>query len=433
VVKVRQNLGKYRVQKRIAEGGFATVYRALDTIEGMPVALKIPHDHLMNKKSLEEFRKEVRVTAKLDHPNILALKNATFIGDTFVIVYPLGEGTLHDRMRKRMSLRTALHFTEQMLEAVAFAHSRRIMHLDIKPENFIIFKDNHLRLADFGIAKIAQKTVQASGTGTVGYIAPEQAMGKPSQRSDVFSLGLIIYRLFSGELPEWPFEWPPPGFKKLKKNLHPQMIAMIRRAITVDHRSRFTDAGKMLASFRRVKGKALSRTANGRTTRSGISRKTQNRWRTVRVREFLKLYKTVLDVRCTCEHCGEPVSEAMQHCPWCGEKREQHHDDSRFPAECPSCRRGMKLDWAYCAWCYGPKIGPIANREYSDKRYVAKCSNPSCTRKSLMPFMKYCPWCRTKVKKNWVISGTNERCDSCEWGVLREFWDYCPWCGKSFR
>jgi eukaryotic-like serine/threonine-protein kinase len=433
VVRARQNLGKYRVQKRIAEGGFAAVYRAVDTIEGVPVALKIPHEHFMNKKSLEEFRKEVRVTAKLDHPNILTIKNASFIDGTFVIVYPLGECTLYDRLRKRMSLRTALEFTEQMLEAVAFAHSKRIMHLDIKPENFIIFKENRLRLADFGIAKIAHKTVQASGAGTVGYIAPEQAMGKPSQRSDVFSLGLIIYRMFSGELPEWPFEWPPPGFKKLKKNLHPQMIAIIRRALAIDHRSRFADAGKMLAAFDRVKSKALSRTANGRTSQSSVSRKTQSRWQTVRVREFLKLFKTSLDVRCTCEHCGDPVSETMQHCPWCGVKREQHHDDSSFPAECPRCRRGVKLDWEYCAWCFGQKIGPVDNRQYTDKRYVAKCSNPACERKLLMPFMKYCPWCRTKVKKKWAIPGTNERCDSCEWGVLREFWDFCPWCGKSLR
>jgi serine/threonine protein kinase len=97
-----------------------------------------------------------------------------------------------------------------MIEAVAYAHRQRIIHCDIKPENFILFPDNRLRLTDFGIARVAQNTVAGSGSGTVGYMAPEQAMGKPSMRSDVFSLGLVIYRMLTGQLPEWPFEWPPP-------------------------------------------------------------------------------------------------------------------------------------------------------------------------------------------------------------------------------
>ena len=92
---------------------------------------------------------------------------------------------------------------------------KRVLHCDIKPENFILFADGTLKLTDFGIAKIARRTIEASGSGTVGYIAPEQALGRPSFRSDVFSLGLIFYQMFTKKLPQWPFAWPPPEYQRL--------------------------------------------------------------------------------------------------------------------------------------------------------------------------------------------------------------------------
>jgi len=169
VLKARQLLGKYRIAGRLGEGGFATVYRAYDTIEGIPVALKIPHPRLVTKDVLESFRKEVRLTANLDHPNILPIKNAEFVGKQFVIAYPLGEGTLDQRLKRRLATRTALHYAEQMLEALAFAHRHRIIHCDIKPDNFILFPGGRVRLADFGIAKVARSTalLNAKGTGTI--------------------------------------------------------------------------------------------------------------------------------------------------------------------------------------------------------------------------------------------------------------------------
>src|SRR5688572_26896533 len=119
---------------------------------------------------LEVFKKEVRVTAQLDHPNILAIKNASFVDDLFVIASPLAERTLDDRMQRRMSLKTAFEFVEQLLEALAYAHTRKIIHCDVKPENLLLFPDNRLRLADFGIAKVAMRTIKGSGSGTVGYL-----------------------------------------------------------------------------------------------------------------------------------------------------------------------------------------------------------------------------------------------------------------------
>lgn len=269
----RQKLGKYRIARKLWVGQFATVYAAADTIEGVPVALKIPHGQFMTDDFLEDFRREVRLTAKLDHAMILGVKNADFIDGHFVIAYQLGEQTLADRIRHRMSFLKALDLIEQMLQAVAHAHRHRVIHCDIKPENFILFRDDRLRLTDFGISKVAARTVNASGSGTVGYVAPEQAMGRPSFRSDVFSIGLIMYRMLAGRLPAWPFDWPPPGHQRLRGKVHPDVINLTRRAIMLKPSKRFRDAEHMLSLFLEAKPKVLRYAAAKRRARVTVRRR----------------------------------------------------------------------------------------------------------------------------------------------------------------
>jgi serine/threonine-protein kinase len=252
-------LGKYRIDRRIENGGFAAVYEATDTLEGVRVALKVPHDEILTEEVLGDMLKEVRLAARLKHDNTLPLKNADYIDGRLVLAYPLGERSLADRLQSRISPAMALNYTEQMLAATAYAHEHRIIHCDIKPQNMILFGNGHtLMLTDFGIAKIAYRTIiKASGSGTVGFCAPEQAMGKPSFRSDVFSLGLVIYRMFSGRLPEYPFAWPPPGAAVMRRKVRPELLTLVRKALEVDPRKRFPHAGAMLAAFRRCKAKAL--------------------------------------------------------------------------------------------------------------------------------------------------------------------------------
>jgi len=184
--KKRQKLGKYRIEKRLAEGPYASVYAAMDTIEGQRVALKVPRAEHSDKASLEDFKREARLAARLYHPNILPLKDASFIDGRFVIVTPLGDETLATRLSRRVSMAMLIDFADQLLDALAYAHSERVLHCDVKPENLILFGRDNLMLADFGIAKTALRTIKASGSGTLGYLAPEQAMGRPSPRSDVF-------------------------------------------------------------------------------------------------------------------------------------------------------------------------------------------------------------------------------------------------------
>ena len=98
-----------------------------------------------------------------------------------------------------------------------------------------------------------------------------------------------------------------------------------------------------------------------------------------------------------------------------------------MPSTCPRCDRGGKSDWNYCAWCYGPGFEVETTRSYPDKRYTARCASKQC-RGPLMPFMRYCPWCRTKVKRPWKLKGGAHSCTSCKWGIAKDYWNYCAWC-----
>lgn len=251
-LRVRQKLGKYRIESKLGAGSFASVYAAMDTVEGRRVALKIPHSDLLGDSTLRDFRNEIRTIARLTHPYILQLKDASVIDNNLVIALPLGRQTLTERMQRRMSTRQVVYWFEQLLEAVAFAHRHKIIHCDVKPDNIILFDDDELRLADFGIARVARKTVQGSGSGTLGYMSTEQAMGRVSFRSDVFSVGLIGYRMLSGELPEYPFDWPPPGYARLRGKVHPKFIALLKRAMQPEPRRRYRDAEQMLKLYESI-------------------------------------------------------------------------------------------------------------------------------------------------------------------------------------
>jgi serine/threonine-protein kinase len=429
-LRARDLLGKYRIVRRIGGGGFSRVYEAVDKVEGTHVALKVPRADFVTEANLEQFRREVRTHASLDHPNILPIKNADLIGEVFVIAVPLGKGSLADRMRKRMSIDTFLGYARQMIEAVAHAHRHRIVHCDVKPENFLLFDGDRLRLADFGIAKIAQRTLKGSGSGTIGYIAPEQAMGKPKFASDVFSLGLICWEMLTGELPEYPFLPPLPGLARLRRKVPEPFIVFLARTLSVDPGRRFADAGRMLAAFERLEA-SVRRFARGERVRRARKTRpsaTTKDWRLVRFRQFTKVHRGDLALDRTCTACDGPMSEPMHCCPWCGAAAEPAAAETRFPARCERCQRGRKLDWKFCAWCYGKGFDEVAERHYSDLRYTGRCEG---CRGPVMPFSRYCPWCRRKSTRSWKIVGVRDTCPRCGWGVAVDYWSRCPWCSAK--
>lgn len=426
MLKARQKIGKYRITSRIASGPLADVYRAYDTIQKIHVALKLPK--LGGRMDEEEILHEVQVATRLKHPNILSVLNASYIDDHFVIAMEAGDESLYERIERRLSTPLALDLAGQGLEALAYAHSHRIIHCDIKPENFILFPGNHLRLGDFGFAKLSLRTLKASGSGTIDYIAPEQAMGRPKFQSDVFSMGLVLYRLFSGKLPEWPYEWPLAGYDRLTARVRPEFVQFLKKAIQLNPNKRYRDAVQMHAAFERLRSHARrqKRSRNRGSLRNGSS------WRQLQWRQFQRHYRRALDTRHSCRRCEGPVAESMQYCPWCGFDHPSRGSDSSMPSTCPRCERGVKKDWDYCAWCYGPGFEAETNRHYADKRYTARCSNKRC-RGDLMPFMRYCPWCRMKVRRAWKLPGGRHNCKACGWGIAREFWNYCAWCREPVR
>jgi len=430
LLRARQKLGKYRILGRIASGPLADVYRATDTIHKTRVALKIPKPGAVSSE--EDFLHEVQVAFKLDHPNILKVQDASYIDGHFVIAMELGVESLADRIVRRTSIASALEIAEQALAALAHAHAKKIIHCDVKPENFILFPGNRLKMADFGFAKISLRTLKASGSGTIDYIAPEQAMGRPKFQSDVFSVGLVLHRLFSGKLPEWPFKWPLAGNERLQARVRPELSEMLRKAIQLDPTDRYRNAIEMYAAFEKLQSRAR-RQRNPRKRNGGRkSARPGSSWRQMQWREFRRQFKAALDTPHQCRRCEGPVAESMQACPWCGFDNPARGTTTRMPAHCPRCERGVKADWDYCAWCYGRGFEPETNRRFPDKRYVSRCANSRC-REPLMHFMRYCPWCRSKVKRPWKIAGSSKKCHACSWGIAEEFWNYCAWCREPVR
>lgn len=444
LLKARQKLGKFRIEKRLANGPLAAVYKAYDTIHDEHVALKLPQLHARSDFYLQDFRREARLSGKLRHRNILRIRDASIIDGHFVISMPLGIETLGARLKRRLSRQTALSYIEQALDAVAHAHEHRVLHCDIKPDNFIVFPNNELRLTDFAISKLALQTLRASGSGTVGYMAPEQAVGRPMFQSDVFSLGLVIYQMLSGKVPEWPYDWPPEGIERVRAKLTPDLVNWLRRALEIRPEKRFRDAIAMQREFRR-----LRRQLNGNGRRRRHREADPSAWQDVLFGQFLKKYRKTLQVRHACGACSGPVSDLMTACPWCGSTLHSAKNGAKngkpritalngkataakssFPAECPRCHRGAKLDWQYCAWCYGRAFEVETTRSYPDKRYTHRCENKSC-KGELMPFMRYCPWCHTKVRRAWKLEGSRGTCGSCGWGVDKDFWAHCPWCART--
>lgn len=263
--RVGQRLGKYRLRRRLARGGFSDVFDAYDTIEKRNVALKVPR-----QKDDEDFQygfdREIQTAVRLAHPNILPLKNADRIDGVLTLAYPLGERSLADRLTHRMGVPTALDYGSQVLAGLAHAHANKVIHCDIKPGNMILFADDTLCLSDFGLAKQFIRTRAASSSGTLGYMAPEQAMGHPSARSDVFSAGLIIYRMITGVLPEWPYEWPLLGNDRLRRRA-PELVEFLRRALALSSRQRYREAVQMREHYEPVRLKTLQRIEKQRRAR----------------------------------------------------------------------------------------------------------------------------------------------------------------------
>ena len=412
-------LGKYRLKKYLGSGGSCEVWQARDTVEDIWVALKIPLIGVNGQRNNEALLREVRSVSKLRHPNVLSIKNADIIQGHAVLATELSTRTLDDCSRP-MSVARITSIMLQVLKGLSYAHEQRIVHCDVTPSNIFLFPDKRAAIGDFGISlKIKGRIKTVDDFGTPGYVAPEQAYGYPTYKSDCFAVGLIIYEYITGILPRWPFEWPYKGYERFRERTGTAFTRFIRRALSIDPKKRFTNAGRMLDAMKESIPKNLQTQIVKQST------KKQADWRKVRRESFIERYKKLFPVLFRCIECDEPITEMMQICPWCGSDKNRFDSRSQFSHICPRCHRGVSPQWRFCPWCYGPGF-ETQNPDSSVKiNYNARCEY--CSGK-ILKFMRYCPWCHRKVKQSWDVRPFPEICNKCGWSVDSDFWNYCPWC-----
>lgn len=199
---------RYEILEVIGEGGMAIVYRALDHRLNRDVAVKIMRDEMAAD---EEFRRrfctESHAVAMLSHPNIVAVYDVSHNDNVEYIVMELVDGiTLKQYIERKgvVAWKEVVHFTKQISKALAHAHERGIIHRDIKPQNIMLLRDGTIKVGDFGIAALENEVYENNGEaiGSIHYIAPEQARGEcPDARSDIYSLGVMMYEMLTGGLP----------------------------------------------------------------------------------------------------------------------------------------------------------------------------------------------------------------------------------------
>jgi serine/threonine-protein kinase len=417
-----QRLGKYRLVKSLGEGGTCEVWKARDCVEGIWVALKIPLVGINGIRDNQKLLREIRFVAKLRHPHIMPVKNADIIDGHAVLATEISAGTLAD-CSKPMSVRRIISIIMQVLDGLSYAHRNRLVHCDVTPGNIFLFPNGRAVLGDFGICmKLKGRMKTIEDFGTPGYVAPEQAYGYPTYRSDCFAVGLILYEYLTGTLPRWPFHWPTRGFERLRERTNLSIAKFLKQSLVVDPAKRFANAEKMLAALSQSLPKSLKTALVLKNTDRKLD------WRKIRRGAFLKRYSKVLSPVFRCVNCDELISESMRLCPWCGTDRNHFDTTTQFDRICPRCHKGISNEWHYCPWCYGSGFETQPSRRKTGIRYHAKCKY--CKGK-LVRFMRYCPWCHRKIRKPWQPRPFPEICNRCGWSVDSTFWRCCPWCKQN--
>lgn len=210
---------RFRLEEQIGSGGMSTVYRAFDPTLERWVAIKLMHkDISTDPDQLERFRREARAVARLSHPHVVTVIDFGEDSGTPYIVFELVEGeTLKERIKRlgRLPVDEAVAYAIEIGRALSAAHAERLVHRDIKPQNVLIDPNGRAKVTDFGIARSLEAhglTAAGRVLGTTDYVSPEQALGhEVTEQSDVYSLGVVLFEMLTGELPftaetRWP--WP---------------------------------------------------------------------------------------------------------------------------------------------------------------------------------------------------------------------------------
>ncbi len=261
--RVGQQLGNYRLSRLIGHGGFAEVYLGEHIHLNTQAAIKVLQIRLTGS-NLEQFRNEARTIASLVHPNIVRVLDFGVEDDIpFLVMDYAPNGTLRQRHPRGVPLPplSIVPYVEQAAAALQYAHDRRLIHRDVKPENMLVGRNEDVLLSDFGLVMIAQSTSSQTTkemAGTIPYMAPEQINGKPRPASDQYALGIVIYEWLSGERPfqgsfveiaTQHLMTPPAPLHGKVAGISPAVEEVVFTALAKDPQRRFASVHAFAAAF----------------------------------------------------------------------------------------------------------------------------------------------------------------------------------------
>lgn len=268
---------RYQLEDFIGQGGMSLVYRAVDIRTGHNVAVKIlKSEYNSDKEFLERFQREARAASLMNHHNLVNLLDVGVEGEfRYLVLEYVNGNTLKDiiRQKGRLNYQTAIQITVRILSALQHAHDNGIIHRDIKPQNVLIHADGHVKVADFGIARMTGGATIGKGdtvVGSVHYSSPEQASGGLVEAtSDIYSTGVVMYEMLTGRVPfvgDTPvavamqhLQDPPPPIAEFAPETPPAVIAVVMKALEKEPKKRFQSAREMADALMKAKdGKLLA-------------------------------------------------------------------------------------------------------------------------------------------------------------------------------
>jgi tRNA A-37 threonylcarbamoyl transferase component Bud32 len=256
--------GRYRLEERIGSGGMSTVYRAFDETLERWVAIKVLHQTMEDDPvQLERFRREARTVARLSHPHVVTVIDAGEDDGHPFIVFEYVDGDTLKGLIKRIGplpVVEAVAYAIEIGRGLMAAHSERLVHRDVKPQNVLIDPDGRAKVTDFGISRsLDADGLTATGRvlGTTDYVAPEQALGEEvTEQSDVYSLGICLFEMLTGAVPFSAESQvgvamkhvrdPLPDVQALRPEMSAALAAIVERSTAKERRNRYADAGEMV-------------------------------------------------------------------------------------------------------------------------------------------------------------------------------------------